>query len=81
MKIIVILFILYVYESNAVELTTTTSTCLSSQYFDSTLFQCLSCDDDMIPDISVVDILGNYIQCKCASGSAATTNDCSSVSY
>lgn len=74
------LVILCIFEIHAVEITTASSSCLSTQYYDSTVFQCLSCDEDMIPDTSIVDVLGNYIQCKCASGSEAISNDCSDVS-
>lgn len=55
-------------------------TCSTSQYFDSIVYKCLTCDDNMIPDESVVDSNGNFVRCKCASGYNITEVDCSGVS-
>jgi hypothetical protein len=49
-------------------------------YYDSIQFVCKSCTGTgKVVDTSVVDPIGNYVQCKCATGYVKTPADCSKV--
>ena len=56
----------------------TYSTCFSKQfdYIDTIDGTCKKCDPGMVRDLSVLDPMGDAIQCKCAPGYAAVENSC-----
>ena len=50
--------------------------CSSSYYYDSMSLKCTSCPDNYIPDTTITDGWGNYIQCTCDAGYYKVYNDC-----
>jgi len=58
----------------------------TQQYLDISSLTCVNCNDDddgsgsnnnKVPDLSVVDLLGNPLRCKCAQGYYNTPQACS----
>ena len=51
--------------------------CGAGNIYNPLLYKCQSCPALQVPDPTVTDALGNYLQCRCALGYQSTAVDCS----
>ena len=52
-------------------------TCGTGSIYNALTYKCQECPNLQIPDTTVTDTLGNFLQCRCAPGYQATSVDCS----